>query len=62
MSLVFNVYVKFIDSKDEIFLKSCNYEDEACDYAKKFLFFNWLHGSLDVIEYVRIMPVEVDEE
>ena len=62
MNLMFNVYVRFNNSNEEIFLKSCKYEDEACDYLKKFLFFNWLHGSLDVIKYVKIKPAEVSEE
>ena len=61
MAMVFEVYVKFYHSRDEIFLKQAKFFHEACDFVEKFLDFIWLNSSLDLIRYVKIVPIEVDE-
>jgi len=61
MSMVFEVYVKFAYSRDEIFLKRTESFYKACKFVEEFLEFIWLHSSLDLVKHVRIMPVEVDE-
>ena len=61
MAMVFEVYVKFYYSRDEIFLKQTKFFHEACDFVEKFLDFIWLNSSLDLVKYVKIRPIEVDE-
>ena len=62
MSVVFEVYVRFNNSREEIFLKSSNSLYDACEFAEAFLEFIWLNSSLDLVKYVKIRPIEVDEK
>ena len=61
MSVVFEVYVRFNNSRQEIFLKSSNSLYDVCEFAEAFLEFIWLNSSLDLIKYVKIKPVEVSD-
>ena len=59
--MIFEVYVKFNNSREEIFLKSSNSLYDACEFAEAFLEFIWLNSSFDLVKYVKIRPIEVDE-